>query len=147
MSLEMEVPKILWLKNHMPSELFSDCKFYDLVDALTHIATGGEARSFSSMVCKQAYLPKGVEGSTTGWQKDFLEEIGLGELANGGFSQIGGVNGEVSRLLLGYPYNSFLTFYTDRSAFKRGRTCRYPMRKGSQRARPPSWNRDRKWCY
>lgn len=96
MSLEMEIPKILWLKNNMPKETFAKCQFYDLVDALTHIATGGNARSFSSMVCKQGYLPKGVEGSVKGWQEDFLQEIGLGDLADRGFDRIGGVNGEVS---------------------------------------------------
>lgn len=95
MSLEMEIPKILWLKNNMPKTLFSDCKFFDLVDALTHIATGGETRSYSSVVCKQAYLPKGVEGSTMGWQEDFLQEIGLGELSDQSFNRLGGVNGEV----------------------------------------------------
>jgi ribulose kinase len=99
MSLEMEIPKILWLKNNMPEETFAKSKFYDLVDALTHIATGGEARGFSSMVCKQGYLPKGVEGSDKGWQEDFLQEIGLGELADNGFDRIGGVNGEVSMLI------------------------------------------------
>lgn len=95
MSLEMEIPKILWLKNNMPADTFADCKFFDLVDALTHIATGGDTRSFSSMVCKQAYIPKGVDGSVKGWQEDFLQEIGLGELGAGGFDRIGGVNGEV----------------------------------------------------
>lgn len=95
MSLEMEIPKILWLKNNMPEETFAKCQFYDLVDALTHLATGGNARSFSSMVCKQGYLPKGVEGSVTGWQEDFLCEIGLADLAGQGFDRIGGVNGEV----------------------------------------------------
>jgi ribulose kinase len=40
MSIEMEIPKVLWLKNHMPPELFDRCKFYDLADALTHLATG-----------------------------------------------------------------------------------------------------------
>jgi ribulose kinase len=98
MSPEMEIPKILWLKKNMPADVFAECKFYDLVDALTHIATGGgETRSLCSLVCKQAYLPKGVEGSTQGWQRDFLEEIGLGDLAARGFEQIGGVDGEVSR--------------------------------------------------
>lgn len=96
MSPEMEMPKILWLKNQMPPEVFADCKFYDLVDALTHIATGEETRSYCSLVCKQGYLPSQVEGSTTGWQGDFLESIGLGELAADGFARIGGVNGEVS---------------------------------------------------
>lgn len=95
MSLEMEIPKILWLKNNMPEETFAKCQFYDLVDALTHIATGGNTRSFSSMVCKQGYLPKGVEGSVKGWQEDFLQEIGLADLADCGFDRIGGVNGEV----------------------------------------------------
>ncbi|CAG8237820.1 unnamed protein product [Penicillium salamii] len=99
MSLEMEIPKILWLKNNMPEETFSDCKFFDLVDALTHIATGGETRSFSSMVCKQTYLPKGVDGSEKGWQDDFLQEIGLGELGDRGFGRIGGVNGDTGRHL------------------------------------------------
>ncbi|CAG8084065.1 unnamed protein product [Penicillium salamii] len=99
MSLEMEIPKILWLKNNMPEEMFSDCKFFDLVDALTHIATGGDTRSFSSMVCKQAYLPKGVDGSEKGWQEDFLQDIGLGELGDRGFGRIGGVNGETGRHL------------------------------------------------
>lgn len=95
MSLEMEIPKILWLKNNMPKDLVSDCKFFDLVDALTHVATGGETRSFSSMVCKQAYLPKGVEGSVIGWQEDFLRDIGLGELGNHLFNRLGGINGKV----------------------------------------------------
>ncbi|KAL3442843.1 FGGY family of carbohydrate kinase [Aspergillus insuetus] len=100
MSPEMEIPKILWLKRNMPADVFAKCKFYDLVDALTHIATGGgETRSLCSLVCKQAYLPKGVEGSTQGWQRGFLEEIGLGDLAAREFEQIGGVDGETGQHL------------------------------------------------
>ncbi|KAL2784632.1 FGGY family of carbohydrate kinase [Aspergillus keveii] len=100
MSPEMEIPKILWLKRNMPADVFAECKFYDLVDALTHIATGGgETRSLCSLVCKQAYLPKGVEGSTQGWQREFLEGIGLGDLAARGFEQIGGVDGETGQHL------------------------------------------------
>jgi FGGY-family pentulose kinase len=99
MSIEMEIPKILWLKNNMPEAKFSDCRFFDLVDALTHIATGGHSRSFSSMVCKQAYLPKGVDGSTKGWQEDFLQQVGLGELCEQEFDRIGGVNGEVRKII------------------------------------------------
>ena len=62
MSIEMEMPKVLWLKNNMPKELFDRCKFYDLTDALEHIATGNEKRSFCSVVCKQGYVPVGVDG-------------------------------------------------------------------------------------
>ncbi|EAQ83942.1 hypothetical protein CHGG_10346 [Chaetomium globosum CBS 148.51] len=93
MNVEMEMPKVLWLKNHMPAELFNRCKFYDLADALTHLATGGETRSFCSAVCKQGYVPVGVDGSVKGWQEDFYRDIGLGELADDGFKRVGGVNG------------------------------------------------------
>ena len=96
MSIEMEIPKALWLKNNMPKELFDRCKFYDLTDALTHMATGNENRSFCSVVCKQGFVPVGVDGSMKGWQEDFLQEIGLGDLAKDNFKRLGGVNGVVS---------------------------------------------------
>ncbi|KAK4197606.1 Nup93/Nic96-domain-containing protein [Triangularia verruculosa] len=93
MSVEMEIPKVLWLKNNMPKELWERCKFYDLADALTHIATGSETRSFCSAVCKQGFVPVGVDGSVKGWQQDFLENIGLGDLVENEFQKMGGVNG------------------------------------------------------
>lgn len=96
MSIEMEIPKALWLKNHMPSDQFDRCKFYDLADALTHLATGNETRSFCSTVCKQGYVPIGVDGSEKGWQEDFFEAIGLGDLAKDNFQRMGGVHGVVS---------------------------------------------------
>lgn len=100
MSIEMEIPKVLWLKNNMPKELFDQCKFYDLPDALTHIATGSDKRSFCSAVCKQGYVPVGVDGSVKGWQEDFLSEIGLEELTEDNFKRMGGVDGVVSLFLL-----------------------------------------------
>ncbi|KAI5279738.1 hypothetical protein KEM54_004011, partial [Ascosphaera aggregata] len=93
MSLEMEIPKILWLKNNMPTDLFKRCKFFDLADALTHMATGNEKRSFCSAVCKQGYVPVGVDGSVKGWQEDFLHDIGLDELVEDNFKRMGGVDG------------------------------------------------------
>ena len=96
MSIEMEMPKILWLKNNMPKELFDRCKFYDLTDALTHMATGNEKRSFCSVVCKQGYVPVGVDGSVKGWQEDFLQEIGLEDLTKDNFQRLGGVDKVVS---------------------------------------------------
>jgi FGGY-family pentulose kinase len=92
MSIEMEIPKVLWLKNNMPKELFDRCKFYDLADALTHMATGSETRSFCSAVCKQGFVPVGVDGSVKGWQGDFLSEIGLNDLVEGDFKRMGGVD-------------------------------------------------------
>ncbi|KAF3201257.1 hypothetical protein TWF106_002870 [Orbilia oligospora] len=99
MSIEMEIPKVLWLKNHMPSDKFRDCKFYDLVDALTHIASGKETRSFCSAVCKQGYVPVGIDGSVKGWQDDFLHGIGLPELVEDGFKRMGGIHGETGTIL------------------------------------------------
>ena len=96
MSIEMEIPKVLWLKNNMPKELFDRCKFYDLADALTHMATGNENRSFCSVVCKQGFVPVGVDGSVKGWQEDFLTEIGLEDLCKDNFLRMGGVDGVVS---------------------------------------------------
>ncbi|KAF2500252.1 Pentulose kinase [Lophium mytilinum] len=93
MSIEMEIPKVLWLKNNMPKELFDRCKFYDLTDALTHMATGGETRSYCSVVCKQGFVPVGVDGSVKGWQEDFLTEIGLKDLCEDNFKRMGGVDG------------------------------------------------------
>ncbi|KAI0518425.1 Nup93/Nic96-domain-containing protein [Xylaria bambusicola] len=93
MSIEMEIPKVLWLKNNMPPELFSRCKFYDLADALTHLATGNETRSFCSTVCKQGYVPVGVDGSVKGWQEDFYHTIGLSDLVEDNFKRMGGVDG------------------------------------------------------
>lgn len=93
MSVEMEIPKVLWLKNHMPPELFDRCKFYDLADALTHLATGNDTRSYCSTVCKQGFVPVGVDGSVKGWQEDFYHSIGLGDLVKDDFKRMGGVDG------------------------------------------------------
>ena len=98
MSIEMEIPKALWLKNHMPKEVFERCQFYDLGDALTHLATGNDNRSFCSTVCKQGFVPVGVDGSVKGWQEDFLQEIGLGDLCKDNFKRLGGVDGVVSTI-------------------------------------------------
>ncbi|AGO13954.1 AaceriAGR092Wp [[Ashbya] aceris (nom. inval.)] len=90
MSVEMQMPKIKWLKRHMPAGQFARCKFYDLPDFLTYKATGVESRSFCSTVCKMGLVPKGVDGSTSGWSREFLEQIGLGELCEDNFRKLGG---------------------------------------------------------
>ncbi|PWY66476.1 putative FGGY-family carbohydrate kinase [Aspergillus sclerotioniger CBS 115572] len=94
MSVEMEMPKILWLKNHMRPDQFRDCKFYDLADALTHLATDKETRSYCSAICKQGYLASATDGRAEGWQLDFLTAVGLENLAADDFGQLGGINGQ-----------------------------------------------------
>jgi nuclear pore complex protein Nup93 len=101
MNIEMEIPKVLWLKNNMPPDVFARCKFYDLADALTHLATGNETRSYCSAVCKQGFVSAGADGIVKGWQEDFYYDIGLGELAEDNFLRMGGVDKVVGPVLLG----------------------------------------------
>ncbi|CCA71253.1 related to ribitol kinase [Serendipita indica DSM 11827] len=94
MSLEMEIPKILWLKNHMPPEKFSKCIFFDLPDYLTYRITSSFARSSCSLVCKCSYIPPGATPATQGWNSDFFKATGLDTMVENGYSQLGGALGE-----------------------------------------------------
>lgn len=144
MSIEMEIPKVLWLKNHMPAELFGRCKFYDLADALTHLATGNETRSFCSTVCKQGYVPIGVDGSGKGWQQDFFESIGLADLAQNNFEKMGGVNGVVgSPSPCGRPGGPMLIPPPERLVPQRRRVRWHPQPPGRLSARAPHGHRRR----
>ncbi|KAG6333514.1 hypothetical protein ID866_5577 [Astraeus odoratus] len=102
MSLEMEVPKILWLKNHMDPDLFSRCQFFDLPDYFTYKCTDDNTRSFCSTTCKCSFVPD------KGWQEDFFTGIGLEELIDGGeWRQIGAARGRVQAA--GTPVGQGLT--------------------------------------
>ena len=90
MSIEMEIPKIKWLKDNSSKETFQRCKFYDLSDFLTFKATGKQNKSLCAAACKQGFLPYGVEGSTKGWSSEFLNKIDLEELVENNFEKIGG---------------------------------------------------------
>ncbi|OYV39426.1 MAG: ribulokinase [Rhodospirillales bacterium 20-64-7] len=83
-SLEMEVPKLLWLRRHRPERFAAAARFFDLPDYLTWRATGAASRSLCSTVCKWTYL-----GHQARWDADFFEAIGLEELAAEGFTRIG----------------------------------------------------------
>ena len=83
-SLEMETPKLLWLKRHRPEAWRAAGHFLDLPDFLTWRATGSPSRSLCSTVCKWTYL--GHEGR---WDEGYFRAIGLGDLADEGFRRIG----------------------------------------------------------
>ncbi|KIM42840.1 hypothetical protein M413DRAFT_444492 [Hebeloma cylindrosporum] len=102
MSLEMEIPKILWLKNNMDPALFSKCQFFDLPDFLTYQATKDSSRSCCSLTCKCSYVPK------SGWQKDFFKQIGLQELTERDYAQVGVKEGE-EVLIAGMPVGNGLS--------------------------------------
>ncbi len=83
-SLEMETPKLLWLREHLPESWNRAALFLDLPDFLTWRATGSQARSLCSTVCKWTYL-----GHEHRWDEGYFRSIGLGDLADEGFSRIG----------------------------------------------------------
>ncbi len=83
-SLEMQTPKLLWLKERLPAAWGRAARFLDLPDFLTWRATGADSRSLCSAVCKWTYL--GHEGR---WDESFFRAVGLGELADEGFARIG----------------------------------------------------------
>ncbi len=83
-SLEMQVPKLLWLKRHLPTRYAAASSFTDLSDWLTWRATGDHSRSLCSTVCKWTYL-----GHENRWDGGFFEAIGLGDLAREEFGRLG----------------------------------------------------------
>ncbi|CAE6478991.1 unnamed protein product [Rhizoctonia solani] len=90
MSLEMEIPKILWLSRHMSPEKFAQCQFFDLPDWLTYKSTGSQARSTCSLTCKCSFVPPGATSEAHGWVPEFFNKIGLGSLVDDGFAALGG---------------------------------------------------------
>lgn len=83
-SPEMETPKLLWLKENLPTTYDAAWQFFDLPDFLTWRATGSQARSTCTVTCKWTYLAH--EGR---WDASYFEQIGLGDLVDDSFFRIG----------------------------------------------------------
>ncbi|HVZ13303.1 MAG TPA: FGGY-family carbohydrate kinase [Bauldia sp.] len=83
-SPEMEMPKLLWLKRHLPRQFHVAADFFDLTDFLTWRSTGNRARSLCTVTCKWTYL-----AHESRWDDRFLAAIGLSELANDDHGRIG----------------------------------------------------------
>jgi len=87
-SPEMEMPKLLWLKRHLPESFAKTARFLDLPDFLSYRATGIDCRSHCTTVCKWTYL--GHENAGRGaWSSSFFEQIELCELLLDGARRIG----------------------------------------------------------
>jgi FGGY-family pentulose kinase len=84
MSPEMQMPKLLWLKENLPASYGRSARFLDLPDFLTYRATGADVRSLCTTVCKWTYL-----GHENRWDARFLEAIGLEDLPQHDFRRIG----------------------------------------------------------
>jgi FGGY-family pentulose kinase len=77
MSPEMAIPKLMWLKRHLPESWARASRIMDLSDYLAWRATGTAARSQCTLACKWTWLAH----EAPGWQADFLGEVGLEDLA------------------------------------------------------------------
>lgn len=88
----MALPKVLWLKRNMPQQLFRRSRFFDLHDAIAHIATGGTIKC-SDPPCSHLLEERGygVDGTIKGWTDEILRSIDLNELSMSTSTQIGGV--------------------------------------------------------
>ncbi len=88
-SPEMQTPKLLWLKTHLPESWARAAYFFDLPDYLTYRATGATVRSLCSMTCKWTYLAHEAEAGRGGWCAPFLEAVGLGDLVAEDYRRVG----------------------------------------------------------
>jgi FGGY-family pentulose kinase/HAD superfamily hydrolase (TIGR01509 family) len=78
-SPEMQIPKLMWMKKHLPQSWARAGLLFDLADFLCWKATGSPQRSQCTLTCKWTYLP-----NAGGWQHDFLALVGLEDLLEKG---------------------------------------------------------------
>jgi FGGY-family pentulose kinase len=98
-SLEMEIPKILWLKENLKESYDKVTDFFDLPDFLVYKACGQKVRSVCSLGCKWTYLAHEKK-----WDTALLEEIGLedlminnGEKIGNNIQPIGNIAGKLTK--------------------------------------------------
>ncbi|MDW8846826.1 FGGY-family carbohydrate kinase [Erwinia sp. MMLR14_017] len=83
-SPEMQTPKLLWLKQHMPNSWQNIGHLFDLPDFLTWRATQDETRSLCSLACKWTYM-----GHENRWDESYFRQIGLEDLLEHDAAKIG----------------------------------------------------------
>jgi len=83
-SPEMQTPKMLWLKQHMPTTWANAGYLFDLPDFLTWRSTQDATRSLCSTVCKWTYL-----GHEQRWDKSYFKQIGLEDVLEHDAAKIG----------------------------------------------------------
>ena len=80
MSPEMQPPKAMWLKRHLPNIWSRTGHLFDLADYLSWRASGSTARSLCTLTCKWPYFARDREA----WQRGFLARVGLADLMERG---------------------------------------------------------------
>ena len=74
-SVEMELPKVLWLRGHFPERDAAVWRYFDLADYLVWRATGADVASVCTLTCKWNYLAHEHRFSAT-----LLDAVGLSDL-------------------------------------------------------------------
>jgi D-ribulokinase len=83
-SPEMQIPKLLWLKRHLPKQYDAVEHFFDLTDYLTWRATGDTTRSTCTVTCKWTFV-----GKQKAFDRSFFQDVGLGDISEQNFERIG----------------------------------------------------------
>ena len=84
-SLEMQTPKLLWLKENLRKSFDATAQYFDLGDWLRWRATGVADRSLCCITCKWTYVnkPQGGEGEGAGprgWDETYFKQVGLDDV-------------------------------------------------------------------
>lgn len=74
-SIEMELPKLAWLKRRFPERWAQAVRFHDLADHIVWRATGADVASVCTLGCKWNWLAHEESFSQT-----LLDAVGLGDL-------------------------------------------------------------------
>jgi FGGY-family pentulose kinase len=77
-SPEMEIPKLVWIKENLKETWKKTRKWIDLADYMVYRASGNDRRSLCTTVCKWTYL--GHEGTSGNFRFDFFEQVGIPDL-------------------------------------------------------------------
>jgi D-ribulokinase len=83
-SPEMEIPKLLWLKQHLRQSFDRAGHFFDLADYLSFRATESLARSTCTVTCKWNYLAHEKR-----WSASYFQRVGLKEFVADDYRRIG----------------------------------------------------------
>lgn len=83
-SPEMEIPKLLWIRENLPQTWARAARFFDLADFLSYRATGQDVRSVCTTTCKWNYRAK-----QNRWDDSFFRVVGLSELSQANYARIG----------------------------------------------------------
>lgn len=75
-SLEMETPKILWLKKNMPESYAKTKHYFDLGDFLHWKASGSLSRSVCCIVCKWTHVNQPGKNY---WDESYFTRVGLAD--------------------------------------------------------------------